>query len=135
MAFKKKTILFVLVPLSLPRTAHNEGLRLIHRRCEVGVGIMITHDPLHRAGRAELPHPAPTLGEHAQAHERIRMTNLSRRKPFRNVAPHATPRQMMTLATTAQYRPPQITHCLAKSGQRPPRSHRQRRRHRAGNRC
>ena len=34
---------------------------------------MIAHDPLHRSGRAELPHPAPTLGEDAQAHERIRM--------------------------------------------------------------
>jgi hypothetical protein len=33
---------------------------------------MIAHDPLHRSGRAELPHPAPTLGEDVQAHERIR---------------------------------------------------------------
>jgi hypothetical protein len=31
---------------------------------------MIAHDPLHRSGQAELPHPAPTLGEDAQAHER-----------------------------------------------------------------
>src|SRR5262249_34205194 len=46
------------------------------------------------------------------------MTNLSRRKPFRNVAPHPTPRQMITLAATAQHRPPQITHCLVKSAQR-----------------
>src|SRR6267143_1238817 len=30
---------------------------------------MIAHDPLHRSGQAELPHPAPTLGEDAQAHE------------------------------------------------------------------
>jgi hypothetical protein len=79
---------------------------------------MIAHDPLHRSGRAELPHPAPTLGEDAQAHERIRMTNTSRRKPSRNIAPHAAPRQVVTLAATAQYRPPQITHCFAKSAQR-----------------
>src|SRR5215831_13223600 len=46
------------------------------------------------------------------------MTNLSRRKPFHNVAPHPTPRQMITLAATAQHRPPQITHCLVKSAQR-----------------
>jgi hypothetical protein len=39
---------------------------------------MIAHDPLHRSGRAELPHPAPTLGEDAQAHERIGMTDTSR---------------------------------------------------------
>jgi len=31
---------------------------------------MITHDPLHRSGPAEFPHPAPTLGENAQAHKR-----------------------------------------------------------------
>src|SRR5580693_2269809 len=78
---------------------------------------MIAHDPLHRSGQAELPHPAPTLGEDAQAHERIRMTNTGRRKPSRNIALHAAPRQVVTLATTAQHRPPQIAHGLAKSAQ------------------
>ena len=28
----------------------------------VGVGTMVTHGPLHRSGRAELPNPAPTMG-------------------------------------------------------------------------
>src|SRR5438046_9716081 len=42
---------------------------------KVGAGTMIAHDLLHRSGRAELPHPAPTLGEDAQADKRIRMTN------------------------------------------------------------
>src|SRR5215468_8579885 len=56
--------------------------------------------------------PSSPAQHHAQAHERIRMTNLSRRKPFRNVAAHPTPRQMITLAATAQHRPPQITHCF-----------------------
>jgi hypothetical protein len=79
---------------------------------------MIAHDPLHRSGRAELPHPAPTLGEDAQAHERIRMTNPSRWKPSRNIAPHAVPRQVVTLAATSQYRPPQVTRRFAKSAQR-----------------
>lgn len=73
---------------------------------------MIAHDPLHRSGRAELPHPAPTLGEDAQAHERIRMTNTSRWKPSRKIAPHAAPRQVVTLAATSQYRPPQVTAAL-----------------------
>jgi hypothetical protein len=79
---------------------------------------MIAHDPLPRSGQAELPHPAPTLGKHAQAHERIGMTNTSRRKPSRDVAPHTAPRQVVTLAATAKYRPPQIAHCLAESAQR-----------------
>jgi hypothetical protein len=73
--------------------------------------------PLHRSGQAELPHPAPTLGEDAQAHERIRMTNTSRWEPSRKIAPHAAPRQVVTLTATAQDRPPEITHCLAKSAQ------------------
>src|SRR5262249_26883626 len=64
------------------------------------------------------PHPAPTLGNNAQAYERIRMANLSRRKPSRNVACHAAPRQVVTLTATAQDRPPQITHPLAKCAQR-----------------
>src|SRR5215831_40206 len=46
------------------------------------------------------------------------MANLSRRKPSRNVACHAAPRQVVTLTATAQDRPPQITHPLAKCAQR-----------------
>jgi hypothetical protein len=79
---------------------------------------MIAHDPLHRSGRAELPHPAPTLGNNAQAHERIRMTDTRRRKPSRYMALHAAPRQVVTLAATAQHRPPQPAHCLAQGAQR-----------------
>ena len=33
----------------------------------VGVGTMIAHAPLHRSGRAALPHPAPALGHDAEA--------------------------------------------------------------------
>ena len=36
-------------------------------REKVGVGITITHDPLHGSGRAELPHPALALGDDAHA--------------------------------------------------------------------
>ena len=45
------------------------------------------------------------------------MTNTSRWEPSRNIAPHAAPRQVVSLAATAQDRPPEITHCLAKSAQ------------------
>jgi len=74
--------------------------------------------PLHRSGRVELPHPAPTLGNDAQAHQRIRMTNTSRRKPEGKVAPHAAPRQVVTLAATSQHRPPQIAYRPAEGTQR-----------------
>jgi hypothetical protein len=44
---------------------------------------MIAHNPLHRSGRAALPHPAPALGDDAEANERIERTNdqLERRHP------------------------------------------------------
>ncbi len=41
----------------------------------------IAEHPLHRSGRAALPHPAPTLGDDAQAHEGIGMTDVRERKP------------------------------------------------------
>ena len=37
------------------------------RHKKVGVGIMITHHPLHGSGQAALPHPALALGQDAQA--------------------------------------------------------------------
>ncbi len=77
----------------------------------------MAHAPLHGSGRAELPHPAPTLGKSAQAHERIRMTKASRRKPFRDIAPPAAPWQVVPLARTTQNRPPQIARCLTKPAQ------------------
>jgi hypothetical protein len=73
---------------------------------------------LHRSGQAELPHPAPTLGEDAQAHERIRMANASRRKPPCDKTLHAAPGQVVTLTATAQRCPPQGAHCRTKGAQR-----------------
>jgi len=40
--------------------------RTLVRAGLVGVGIMIAHNPLHRSGQAELPHPALALGNDAQ---------------------------------------------------------------------
>src|SRR3972149_3537657 len=52
---------------------------------------MVTHGPLHRSGRAELPHPAPTLGGDAQALAacRTRSSALSAwpRRGVRNASP------------------------------------------------
>src|SRR5256885_1741289 len=73
--------------------------------------------PLHRSGRAELPHPVPALGEDAQAHERIGMTDIRHRKPSPEETPHAAPRQVVALAAMAQGRVPQETHGRAKGHQ------------------
>jgi hypothetical protein len=61
-------------------------------------------EPLHRAGRAELPHPAPTLGTDAQAHQKVWMTNNRCWKPVRDVTVDAAPRQVVTLTATAKGR-------------------------------
>src|SRR5919198_2597557 len=63
---------------------------------------MIAHDPLHRSGRAALPHPAPALGNNAQADEGIGMANARGWQPPVDVASHPLPRQMMTLTAALE---------------------------------
>ena len=63
---------------------------------------MIAHSPLHRSGRAGLPHPAPTLGDNAYAAQRIRMIDHHRRQPVRDKAPHAIPAEATVLAAPRQ---------------------------------
>ena len=79
---------------------------------------MIAHDPLHRSGRAELPHPAPTLGEDAKTLARIRMTDSSRRKPPYDKSTHTAPRQMVALASASQDRLPEARYCATERAQR-----------------
>jgi hypothetical protein len=58
----------------------------------VGVGIPMAGHPLHRSGRAGLPHPAPALGHKRQALVGVRMTDAGPREPARHQAAHACPR-------------------------------------------
>jgi hypothetical protein len=66
---------------------------------------MIAHNPSSEPDE-RLPHPAPTLGYDAQAHQGIRVTDIRRREPARNVAAHTVPRQVITLAARSQDAPP-----------------------------
>ena len=61
---------------------------------------MIAYDPLHRSGRAALPHPAPALGDDAEANERIGMTDASGRQPPDDVPLHPAPGEAVSLAAT-----------------------------------
>jgi len=65
--------------------------------------------PLHRSGRAELPHPAPTLGNDAKPRERVRMTNVDTRNPSGHIAAHSMPGQI-ALAAASEHTPPQPGH-------------------------
>jgi hypothetical protein len=69
----------------------------------------IAEHPLHRSGRAALPHPAPTSGDNAQAHEGIGMADVSRRDPRGDQGLHPTPRQVIALTATTQHSPPHAT--------------------------
>ena len=71
--------------------------------------MIISDHPLHRSGRAALPHRAPTLGGDAQAHEGIGMTDVGGREPGTDEGPHSTPRQVVALTATAQHPPPYAT--------------------------
>ncbi len=55
--------------------ASENGFRILekHKRDQVGVGIMIAHNPLHGSGRAALP--ALALGDDAHAAQGIGMTS------------------------------------------------------------
>jgi hypothetical protein len=79
---------------------------------------VIARHPLFRSGRGALPYPAPTLGENAQAHERIRMADTRRRRPPGDEARHSAPRQMIALAATAQHLLPQISPLFADGAHR-----------------
>jgi hypothetical protein len=61
---------------------------------------MIAHNPLHRSGRAALPHPAPALGDDAEANERIGTTDASGRQPPDDVPLHPAPWEAVSLAAT-----------------------------------
>src|SRR6266446_170713 len=67
----------------------------------------IARNPLHRSGRAALPHPAPALGDNAEADEGIGMADTCGWKPPVDVSPHPFPRQMMRLAAALEGPPPE----------------------------
>jgi hypothetical protein len=71
---------------------------------------MVAHDPLHRSGRAVLPHPAPALGHSAKSHQRIRLTDTRRGKPSIDIPLHAFPAQAIILTPAAKNPPPKAAH-------------------------
>ena len=53
------TIFMAFEPLTGRRTIRGTDQRT---KVDIAVGMPVTRHPLHRSGREELPHPAPTLG-------------------------------------------------------------------------
>ena len=72
--------------------------------------MIIADHPLHRSGRAALPHPAPTSGDDAQTLGRIGMADAGGWQPSAQQGPHATPGQMISLTAPSQHSPPHQGH-------------------------
>src|SRR5258706_14458988 len=85
---------------------------------EVGVGIMITHNPLHGSGQADFPHPALALGDNAHAAQGLGMTDDRYGQPAVDKAPHAIPKDAAILATPRQRTMPEPSHLESKKSQR-----------------
>src|SRR5438128_2169873 len=93
-------------PTGLRRSViQNCGRRSAH--ASVGVEMTIARNPLHRSGRAALPHPAPASGDNAEADEGIGVTDTRGWKPPVDVSPHPFPRQMVRLAAALEGPPPE----------------------------
>src|SRR2546426_599388 len=80
----------------------------------------IARNPLHRSGRAALPHPAPALGDNAEADEGRGMADTCGWKPPVEVSPHPFPRQMMRLAAALEGPPPEPADGRAESANAAP---------------
>ena len=76
--------------------------------------MIIADHPLHRSGRAALPHPAPTSGDDAQALGRIGMADPRAGGSQRcQQGPYATPGQVIALTAPPQNSPPYATDRIA----------------------
>src|SRR5712691_3602835 len=84
----------------------------------VGVGMIITNHPLHRSGRAELPHPAPASGDDAKSPQGIGVMDARPRQTVINQTAHPLPSQPLPLAASAQRAIPIATNIEAKRIQR-----------------
>jgi hypothetical protein len=79
---------------------------------------MVAHNPLHRSGRAVLPHPALASGDDAKATQRIGMTYARKRQPAIEQTMHAVPANATLLAAPAQRAMPETGHLEPKQMQR-----------------
>ena len=79
---------------------------------------MVSHNPLHRSGRAAFPHPALASGDDAEAPERIRMTDARSGQPAANQSQHSVPPHSAILAATRERTIPESSDSEPKQGER-----------------
>ena len=77
---------------------------------KVGVGIMVTHNPLHGSGRADFPHPALASGDDAKPPQRIGVADLGGWQVAVDESPHPVPKNPAILAAMRQCTVPESAH-------------------------
>ncbi len=85
---------------------------------QVGVGIMVAHDPLHGSGRAVFPHPALASGSDGIAALGIGMRDAHRGQPTVNGPAHTVPPYTAVLTAPRQHVMPQPAHFRPKQVER-----------------
>lgn len=78
----------------------------------------IADHPLHRSGRADVPHPALTLGHDAKSPQGIGMTHARRGQPAVNKPPHPVPGHAAVLTPPRERAMPEAAHLKPKDVQR-----------------
>jgi hypothetical protein len=79
----------------------------------VGVGIMVAQIPLHRSGRAGLPHTAPASGDSAKSPQGIVMTYAGLGQVSVDEPVRSFPRDPASLPASRQRSAPQPPHSVA----------------------
>src|SRR6059036_4327822 len=84
----------------------------------VGVGIVIAHNPLHRSGRADFPHPALASGDDAKSPQGVGVAHAGEGQPAVDESPHPVPENPAVLATPRHGTPPEPPYLVPKRTQR-----------------
>src|SRR5438552_736221 len=80
----------------------------------------VARNPLHRSGRAALPHPAPASGDNAKSPQGIRVSDARRWEPALNEPPHPLPGEPGSLAAPPQGAVPEPPYLGTEREQRRP---------------
>jgi len=89
-------------PLLRSSAWDNVLISILASLCRTAAGMDIADHPLHRSGRAGLPHPAPALGDDAKSLQRMRMTHADFRQIAVDQAVHPLPACAAFLASAAE---------------------------------
>src|SRR5437899_12336799 len=80
----------------------------------------VARNPLHRSGRAALPHPAPASGDNAKSPQGVRVSDARKWEPALNEPPHPLPGEPGGLAAPPEGAVPEPPYLEPERDQRRP---------------